>query len=124
MSARLITLAINIAVMGALLVTGINSYLLSAFPLSSPDVSEVGQLHVLSQKIASGSLENIPSFENVPSLKAVQPFIRPALVHGFGGVMLYAAIGVWVLAGFSALIFGIRTTKTDLPRTTQPDCCV
>ncbi|MNU11450.1 hypothetical protein D3C72_2593150 [compost metagenome] len=32
--------------------------------------------------------------------------MHAALVHSFGWVMLYGGIGVWVLAGFSLLIFG------------------
>ncbi|MEO3406725.1 MFS transporter [Mucilaginibacter sp. CAU 1740] len=86
MSARLITLAINIALMGFILIAGIYTF------LSNAHYGNSANRHILSAKIASG---NIP----------LQPFYRQALVHGFEWAMLYAAIGVWVLAAISFKIF-------------------
>ena len=37
-----------------------------------------------------------------------------ALVHGFGWVMLYGGIGVWLLAAASFVTFGAMTAKVML----------
>jgi EmrB/QacA subfamily drug resistance transporter len=119
MSARLITLAINIAVMGVILVQGIYAYMTEAHPGAFPgaisgaisgSVSgsisgsnsglisgaiDSGDLYALAQKIASGSMPSGPSLA-----------VRAALVHGFDWVMLYAGVGAWGLAGASRWVFG------------------
>ena len=102
MSARLITLAINIALMGFILVEGIYSYLHTSFPSTADAI----QLHRLAEKMASGSMTSDPS-----ALNTTRSLIRPALTHGFEWVMLYAGIGVWALAGVSFWIFGTTTRK-------------
>ncbi|MDT4872104.1 hypothetical protein FQZ97_1072730 [compost metagenome] len=112
MSARLITLAVNIALMGFLLLEGIHAHLKQALSASLDAV----QLRALAEKVAAGSFASLP--EHFPALAQADPSgaaVHAALVHSFGWVMLYGGIGVWVLAGLSLLIFGngkpsVRTT--------------
>jgi len=114
MSARLITLAINIALMGLLLIKGILSYLKSSLPGSFDAL----QLRLLAEKIATGNLaslkQSLPELSLVDSSGAVA---HAALVHGFGLVMLYGCIGVWGLAVISFMIFGPK--KTSLGRDSE-----
>lgn len=103
MSARLITLAINIALMGFILLEGIHSQLKTALSASL----DAPQLRALSEKIAAGSFASLT--ESFPALSQADPSgatVHAALVNSFGLVMLYGGIGVWVLAGLSLLIFG------------------
>jgi len=93
MSARLITLAINIALMGFILVKGIYGYLKTLHHDNDNTVD-----YALSKAIASGSIST------------VQSFIRQALIHGFEWIMLYAAIGIWVLAAISFKVFGNKSS--------------
>ncbi|KAA2245868.1 MFS transporter [Chitinophaga agrisoli] len=103
MSARLIMLAINIALMGFILVEGIFSYLQQALPAAA----NPAPLHVLAEKIAAGSVssqgQGFPELGTLPSPETV---IHAALVHGFEAVLLYGGIGVIVLAVASYLLFG------------------
>ncbi|OMD28146.1 MFS transporter [Paenibacillus odorifer] len=103
MSARLISLAINIAVMGFILQEGIFSYLKKAFP----ETVDVLQLRSLAEKTAAGNTSSLnQSFPELSSLDASGAIVHASLVHGFGLVMLYGGIGVWVLAAMSFIIFG------------------
>lgn len=86
-SARLITLSINIALMGSLLVAGIEAGLREMMP-------GVGDLGALAERIAGGG--------------EISGVARQALVDGFSGVLLYGALGVWVLALASGLLFNFR----------------
>ncbi len=92
MSVRLITLAINIALMGVILVTGIASYLTSALP-GRLDPTRV---QAMASGIAAGT---------AGSLEESGTVAQGALTYGFGLVMLYGGIGVWVLAVLSFAIF-------------------
>lgn len=92
-SARLITLAINIALMGSLLVAGIAASLRERLPLPVQDAD----LYRLAERIAGGA-----------ELDTVQSAARQALIDGFGGVLLYGALGVWLLALASHLLFNGR----------------
>ncbi|MBO9535251.1 MFS transporter [Herbaspirillum sp.] len=105
MSARMISLAINIALMGFLLVQGVLQYLQTALSKPSDDAS----LRALANSIASGSMHsaNAGAWASMPA-ETLAEIGRAALVHGFGGIMLYSGIAVWVLAGISFLIFGER----------------
>jgi MFS family permease len=96
MSARLITLAINIALMGFILLEGILSYLKRAFA----GALDEAQLRGLAQTIAAGNVESIRQV--LPDASAAA---HAALAHGFGLAMLYGGIGVCVLAALSLLIF-------------------
>jgi len=105
MSARLITLAIDIAMMGFILVEGISSSLKSAFPgaLQAP------QLHTLAEAIAAGNAASLRDTSPVlSSLASSGAVFHAALVHGFGLVMLYGGFGVWILAALSFVVFGSR----------------
>jgi EmrB/QacA subfamily drug resistance transporter len=95
MSARMISLAINIALMGFVLVEGIGSSLRAALP---GDIDAV-QLRALAERIASGA---VVSPDDGVSATAV----HQGLTRGFGWVMLYGGIGVWLLAALSAFVFG------------------
>lgn len=118
MSARLISLAINIALMGFILLAGILSYLKSALPASVA----APQLRLLAEKIAAGNFaaarEVLPELSLLDSSGAV---VHAALVHGFGLVMLYGGIGVWVLAALSFLVFGPNQALLHNSRVTSSE---
>ncbi|KRB15373.1 MFS transporter [Mesorhizobium sp. Root695] len=104
-SARLITLAINIAVLGLLLTLGIASYLRNAFGAAF----DANELRALAEKIATGNLDGLTQY--APRLATLDPsgtIVHDALVNGFGWVMLYSGIGVLVLAAISFIIFGAK----------------
>jgi hypothetical protein len=94
MSARMISLALNIALMGFVLVEGVKSALRSALP----DGPGAAALRSLAQRIAAGA-----AIPHDPNLSGA--IIHKALVDGFGWVMTYGAVAVWVLAGISWAIF-------------------
>lgn len=110
MSARLITLAINIALMGSLLVEGVSSYLKSALPGSL----DSQRLRSLAEKIAAGNSASLTqSFPELSSLDSSGSIVHAALVHGFGLVMLYGGIGAWILAVASLVIFAPLKVNRD-----------
>lgn len=112
-SARLITLAINIAVLGLLLTQGIVSYLRNAFGTAF----DPGELRTLAEKIATGNLDGLT--QHSPKLTALDPsgaIAHAALVNGFGWVMLYSGIGVLALAVISFIIFGVKTAAPQEER--------
>lgn len=86
-SARMISLAINIALMGFILVQGTLSSLRSQLP----GVVDEEQLRSLAQSISAGNLSAAGQ--------------GAALAHGFGWVMVYGAIAAWVLMAVSGWIF-------------------
>ncbi|QCL96505.1 MFS transporter [Agrobacterium tumefaciens] len=95
MSARMISLAINIPIMGFILVEGVRASLRANLP-SGADVHE---LQSLAEKIAAGTAG--------ASARGVSgELVHRALADGFGLVMLYAGISVWLLAAISFTIFG------------------
>lgn len=95
MSARMISLTINIALMGFILVEGVQASLRSALAGGAGGAL----LRPLAESIAAGAV--ISPEQNVSGA-----VIHAALVNGFGWVLLYGGIGVWALAGVSFLIFG------------------
>lgn len=104
-SARLITLAINIAVMGLILVEGIRWSL----PDALSGVLDASQIQTLAASVAAGNLAALP--QTYPALATLDPTgaaAHAALVDGFGWVMLYGGIGAWALAAVSFAIFGPR----------------
>jgi EmrB/QacA subfamily drug resistance transporter len=119
MSARMITLTINIALMGAILVGGILFDLKKSLP-TTLDTTALGRL---AQKIASGDVEAISVA--MPSLARIDPtgsIVHAALMRGFGWVMLYGGVGVWLLAALSFAISGSasgRLNKTPMPPAAQ-----
>jgi hypothetical protein len=92
-SARLITLALNIALMGFVLVSGIARHLGDAGLRAGP-----GELLQLAQAVAAGKLDTLPG-------AAGSALAQAALRQGFGDVMLYAGIGVGLLALASHAFF-------------------
>ena len=103
MSARMITLAINIALMGTILVAGTLSSLKSKLP-ATLDTALLGRL---AEKIAAGDVDAVKA--GIPSLAQIDPAgnaVHTALVEGFGWVMLYGGAGAWVLAALSFAISG------------------
>jgi hypothetical protein len=105
MSARMISLAINIALMGFVLVQGVLRHLQTA--LDKP--SDAASLRALANSIASGSLSSTGLGARASmSAEALAATGRAALVHGFSGIMLYSGIAVCGLAGISFLIFPRR----------------
>jgi EmrB/QacA subfamily drug resistance transporter len=101
MSARMISLAINIALMGFILIAGISSRLSSAFP----GKFDAGRLQDLAERIAGGTahLSDIPELGLLPTAEAA---VQDALIHGFRLVMLYGGLSVWIMALASFVIFG------------------
>lgn len=103
MSARMITLAINIALMGAILVGGILFHLKATLA----QTLDTALLQGLAEKIAAGDVEGMRAA--MPALAQIDPTgstIHAALIEGFGWVMLYGGSGVWLLAALSFLISG------------------
>lgn len=102
MSARLITLAINIALMGFILVNTIFLNLTS----SLQKVLTKDQLHSIAQNVGSGNFKTaIQDYPELVSVDSLEVIFHAALVQGFGSVMLYGGVGVWLLALTSFIIF-------------------
>jgi len=102
-SARLITLAINIALMGFILLAGILSYLKDIFPATT-DMS----LQPVAEKIAGGNVAGVL----LSGQQVAASHIQASLTHGFGWVLLYGGIGAWVLAIVSFFIFRFGNNNT------------
>jgi len=106
MSTRMISLAINIALMGFILLGGIRSGLHRTAPEASASA-----LGALAEAVAAGNLGTAVTAS--VSLSDA----RAALVDGFGWVMLYAAACVWGLALLSYVAFGRhQRASTDMER--------
>lgn len=105
MSARLITLSINIALMGFILVKGIFSHLNTSF---SGAINKT-TLQSISEKIAAGNFSALTrEFPKLISLGSSQSILHAALAHGFEMVLWYGGIGVWILALISFILFNPR----------------
>ena len=103
MSARLITLAINIAAMGFILLESVQTWLQNS---SAGNLGAVSLRRAAERIIAgnaAGLEQQVPAFfqRDTAGLLA-----HAAVTHGFSMVMLYGGIGVWVLAALSFTIFG------------------
>ena len=98
MSARLVSLAVNIAVMGFILANGVLAYLKSALP----NLGGV-QLRLLAERIAAGNTVSAPLLND--------SVVHEALQNGFGWVMLYGGIGVWIMAGIGFFVFNARPVR-------------
>jgi EmrB/QacA subfamily drug resistance transporter len=99
MSARMISLAINIALMGFVLVEGVGLSLRAALT----DHAGAVQLRLLAERIASGTAL-------LPDDGVSAAIVHQALTQGFGWVMLYGGIGVWLFAALSFFVFGRKKT--------------
>jgi hypothetical protein len=98
-SARMISLAINIALMGFVLVEGILSSLRDQLS-GSPD--EV-QLRLLAENISAGNSAVLGQTGQGATIAL--DVANSALAHGFGWVMLYGGIAAWVLVVASWVVF-------------------
>lgn len=96
MSARMISLALNIPIMGFILVEGVRASLLDKLPHGI----EAARLRPLAEAIAAGNTGAAVGGQ-FPSA-----VMRAVLADGFGWVMLYGGIGSLVLGGASLVIFG------------------
>lgn len=94
-SARMVSLAINIALMGFILASGVAAHLVetTALDLNGTD------LRRLAERIAAGNAVSHPGLSS--------PVIHAALAQGFGWLMLYGGLAVWLLAGVSFVIFNV-----------------
>jgi len=98
-SARMISLAINIALMGFILVEGISDYLRSTLS----GATDFTQLRQLAEGLSAG---NITMMEQItPVMNISSTTVQGALSQGFGWVMIYGSVSVWILAICSFLIF-------------------
>nr|WP_314070438.1 MFS transporter [uncultured Roseococcus sp.] len=95
MSARMISLALNIPVMGFILVEGVLSSLRANLP---PD-TDASTLRFLAERVAAGTAGS--SGQEVSNT-----VVHHALADGFGQVMLYGGVSVWLLAAVSFVVFG------------------
>ena len=119
LSARLISLAINIAVMGFVLVAGISSHLRDAFA----GTMDEERIHALAEQVASGA--HVSSGQRLTTLAGVDASvetIHSALVHGFGWVMLYGGVCIWLLAAASFVIFGAKRAAAERSDQQAPAC--
>ncbi|MGH8082742.1 MAG: MFS transporter [Lysobacter sp.] len=98
MSARLITLAINIALMGLILIAGIAAHLRSAYGA----LLDGAQLRALAGRVAAGDIGALQTLALPGDAHAIA---REALIHGFGWVLWYGGIGVCALAALSLAVF-------------------
>ena len=103
MSARMISLAVNIALMGFILVEGVH-FSLRGMP---SDAFDEVQLRSLAERITAGATVS-------PESSLSGATIHQALADGFGWVMLYGGIAAWVLAAFSLLTFERRERLQEL----------
>jgi EmrB/QacA subfamily drug resistance transporter len=98
MSARMVSLAVNIAVMGFILASGVLADLKGVLPKL-----DAAHLRPLAERIAAGNAVSAPGLSDA--------VVHQALVNGFGWVMLYGGIGVWIMAAISFLIFNARPVQ-------------
>jgi hypothetical protein len=100
MSARMLSLAINIPIMGFLLIEGTRTSISS----HAPPHTDAELLRSLAEKIASGTLE-------LAVTNLSEAVVHQALADGFGLIMLYGGISVWLLAALSFVAFGRRASE-------------
>ncbi len=106
MSARLITLAINIALMGLILIEEIPA---------SPDKHGSGS----GGRAAVASVAAAIAAGTASATDISSAVIHGALVHGFGLVMLYGGLGVWVLA-IASFVVSARDAEQTVAQTCHP----
>lgn len=100
-SARMISLAFNIALMGFILVQGIMTSLHERFGVTAGE-----SLRQLAEKVAAGDITEVErSGTLLAHLAAPYDAINTALLDGFGWVMIYGAVSACLLALGSFFIF-------------------
>lgn len=100
MSARMISLALNIALMGFVLTRGILNNLRNTIPGLAGSL----QVRTVMEKVAAG---NTAALSGVKGLSSER--VHVALAQGFTWVMLYGALTIWTLAFLSFLIFRLSS---------------
>lgn len=115
MSARMTSLAFNIALMGFLLIEGVMSALRGGL-----DGATQG-LRPFAEKIASGDLLAVEGHAALLSgVERPQEFVQSALANGFAWVMAYGAASALLLAVASLLVFAPgRKVARRVPATCQ-----
>jgi EmrB/QacA subfamily drug resistance transporter len=98
-SARLITLALNIAVMGFVLTAGLRDAL--------EGTASAPELDILVERLASGDADGARRLlaASIPADRAAS-LVQTALSQGFGWVMLYGGLAAWLAAAASWMAFG------------------
>nr|WP_133998052.1 MFS transporter [Kribbella sp. VKM Ac-2566] len=104
MSARLITLAVNISVMGLLLAVGISARLHERLSGQVDDAT----VQSLAERVANGDDEAAlrAAFPQLPALDSVGSLVSSAIADGFGLVTSYGGVAVWIIATASLITFG------------------
>lgn len=100
-SARLITLAINIAVFGLILVRGIYAQLRDVLG----GRIDATMLHAMAERIAGGDIST--------EVTGSAGLAHAALAQGFSWMMLYGGVGVIILAAVSFMTFGADPSSCD-----------
>ncbi len=114
-SARLVTLALNIAVMGLLLVGGI----LAALDGSLGTAIDSAQLNTLAERLAGGDAAGArQTLAAVLPPEAAAATVHAAVTQGFGGVMLYGCVTAWLTALSSWLV--LRSSRRSHSHTATP----
>jgi hypothetical protein len=109
-SARLIALALNIALMGLVLVAGLTASLRAAL---GPAMDTM-QLRALAEQLAGGDVAGAQRLlATVAAPDAAGAILQAAAAEGFGGVMLYGAAAAWLAAALSLAVFGRRDTAAQ-----------
>lgn len=98
MSARMVSLAVSIAVMGFILANGVLASLKSVLPKLG-----ASELRLLAERIAAGNATATSDLSDA--------VVHQALASGFGWVMLFGGIGVWIMAAISFLIFNVGAVR-------------
>jgi len=108
MSARFISLAINIAILGFILLSAVRSQLRERLG----GLVDAGQLHAYAEKVAAGDLSALDGDPQVlASSMDAAGVVHAALAHGFDLLMLYGGLSAWLLAGLSLAIFNPRMAR-------------
>ena len=115
-SARMISLAFNIAVMGLVLVEGIKAYLVHTLQAVNSD-----NTRFFAEKIAAGDVTVIEQQTDIVAHVALPiEALHAALISGFGCVMVYGATSVLVLAALSLAVFAPWRGLV----VKQEECCI
>jgi EmrB/QacA subfamily drug resistance transporter len=105
MSARLVTLAVNISVMGILLSVGIARSLRERLSGHLPPQ----QVHDVAAHVANGDSPATlrAAFPQLGQLDPSGSLVSSALTRGFGLITLYGCVAVWLLATASLMVFRV-----------------
>ncbi|WP_354447984.1 MFS transporter [Ottowia thiooxydans] len=101
-SARLITLALNIAGMGLVLVAGLTAALQKNLGLSM----DAAQVRTIAERLAGGdttaAMQAMSAFADAEHASVI---VQGAITQGFGWVMLYGGVAAWITAALSWAVF-------------------